>query len=86
MKRITISCLFVLLFLFGNAQSFEVWNGVGLKYKVNKKIQLSGSVEPQNLTLILWKLFSWHKNNWYLLTPPPTLKKEQQTKTLLKTW
>ena len=43
MKRITISCLFVLLFLFGNAQSFEVWNGVGLKYKVNKKIQLSGS-------------------------------------------
>jgi hypothetical protein len=41
-KRFTFF-LFVMLFLSGNAQSFEVWNGVGLKYKVNKKIQLSGS-------------------------------------------
>ena len=43
MQRIVTSCLFVMLFLFVNAQSFEVWNGLGLKYKVNKKIQLSGS-------------------------------------------
>ena len=43
MQRIATSCLFVMLFFFGSAQSFEVWKGIGLKYKINKKIQLSGS-------------------------------------------
>ncbi len=43
MQRIATSCLLVMLFFFGSAQSFEVWKGIGLKYKINKKIQLSGS-------------------------------------------
>jgi len=43
MKKYGLVVLFVSSFLLGNAQSFEVWNTAGAKYKLTKEIQLAAS-------------------------------------------
>ena len=43
MKPLLIVCLFFMISFTGNTQSFEVWGSAGAKYKLNKKIQFSGS-------------------------------------------
>ena len=43
MKSLLIVFLFFTISFTGNAQSFEVWGSAGAKYKLNKKIQFSGS-------------------------------------------
>ena len=43
MKPLFIVFLFFTISFTGNTQSFEVWGSAGAKYKLNKKIQFSGS-------------------------------------------
>ena len=43
MNKYALVVLFVSAFLIGNAQSFEVWNSVGVKYKLTKEIRVAAS-------------------------------------------
>ena len=43
MNKYALLVLFVSVFLIGNAQSFEVWNSVGVKYKLTKEFRVAAS-------------------------------------------
>ena len=43
MNKYALVVLFVSVFLIGNAQSFEVWNSVGVKYKLTKEFRVAAS-------------------------------------------